>query len=72
MIKDLEHASSFTVSEDSAAFTQLVDAMYAPFMKEPPLSKDNIDNLSGQWYSIPCTRGQCMYVIWLLYVVHPL
>ncbi len=48
MIKDLEGCSEYKVSEIGADFAQLVDAMYAPGMKEQPLNENTICNLSGE------------------------
>ena len=48
MIANLgQKACNFSVSEDSASFAMLVDAMYAPEL-EVPLTVDCIDELSGK------------------------
>lgn len=48
MIKDLEGCSEYKLTEVGAAFALLVDAMYAPCTKEPPLNEQTIHDLSGE------------------------
>lgn len=52
MIKDT-NSSTITLSEDAAAFTQLVDTMYAPCAKDSPVNEKSIDLLSGEEASVP-------------------